>query len=182
MVVKGTSIRNVLSGVEAAFGAEAVARVVSALPERIKRQIEPFVLATSTYPVEVSAALQEAIRTVLGAGSLTANRKVGAAAARIDFSGIYRVFIRVAQYETLLRGLDRAWRQYNSQGTVAWSFIGDGEARGTVRDVEGFNEPMWSSIAGRLETILLLGGASKASVGIETWAPDHVVFVPKWTP
>jgi hypothetical protein len=181
MQVKGTSIRNIFTGVEAAFGASAVERVRAALPPSIRGQIEPMVLAGNNYPVEISAALHDVIRSVLGGGSLVANRRVGAEAARVDFGGIYRVFIRVADYETLLRGLSRAWRQYNSQGEVRWSHIGSGEARGEVVGVDGFTEPMWHSIAGRLETILVLGGARKATVAVGAWSSRDAELAPKWS-
>jgi hypothetical protein len=181
MFVKGTSIRNIFAGVESAFGEQGVMRVKGALSPEWLERVEPVVLAASNYPVELSAAIHEAIRTELGAGGLTANRRVGAAAARIDFGGIYRVFLRVADYETLLRGLDRAWRQYNSQGRVIWEHVGERDASGRVVDVTGFTEAMWTSIGGRLETILVLAGAKKASVHLGECSGTHVVLLPKWS-
>jgi hypothetical protein len=180
--VKGVSVRSLLVAVEASFGRDALRRVIDALPAESRAQLEPVVLASSYYPIALSAALHEAIRTVLGGGSVIANRKVGSEAARSDFGGIYRVFIRMADYETLLGGLERAWRQYNSRGIVRWEHLGAGEARGTVRDVSGYTEAMWHSIAGRLETILILGGAKRASVAVETWASSEVQFHARWTP
>lgn len=181
MQVKGVAIRSLLAAVEDAFGKDGLGRVTDALDPEIRVQLEPVVLASSFYPVAVSAALHEAIRHRLGGGSVNANRRVGAEAARRDFGGIYRVFIRVADYERLLGGIERAWRQYNSHGTIEWQ-RGVHEARGAIRDVDGFTEAMWHSIAGRFETMLLLSGAKHASVQVADWSASHAALHARWTP
>jgi hypothetical protein len=181
MRIKGTAIRSVLLGLERFAGAAEVERVKAAMPAEIRKLIEPMVLASKYYPVTVSAALQEAIRTELGAGSCTLNHRIGMEAARLDFGGVYIVFLRVADYETTLRRLDSAWKQYNSQGEVVWLSIGPTAARGHIRGVSGFNEPMWHAVAGRLEGIILLAGAKKASAKVLSWAPDNCVLDIGWT-
>ncbi len=181
MRIKGTAIRSILLALERLVTPAEVARVKAAMPPEIRRLIEPLVLASKHYPVAVSATLQEAIRTELGGGSCTLNHRIGMDAARIDFKGVYTVFLRVADYETTLRRMDRAWRQYNSQGEVVWQEIGPTFARGTVRGVTGYNEPMWESIAGRLETIIILAGAKKASAKVSTWAEDLCELELAWT-
>lgn len=182
MQVKGVAIRSLLAAIEVAFGAGALTRVTSALSDEIRVQLEPVVLASSYYPIAVSAAIHEAIRHELGGDSLNANRRVGAEAARRDFSGIYRVFIRVADYRRLLEGIERAWRQYNSQGVVEWQHITGHEARCSIRDVDGYTEAMWHSIAGRLESMLLLSGAKHATVAVDDWSAHHVALHARWTP
>ncbi|HTJ82980.1 MAG TPA: hypothetical protein VL400_14770 [Polyangiaceae bacterium] len=181
MLVKGTSVRTILLAIERGFGAEGLARVKSVLPDDVRRQVDVPALASKTYPVEVSAALHDAIRSELGRGSLVANRKVGIEAARIDFGGVYSVFLRFRDYESLLRGLERAWLQYNSRGSVRWEDVAGDHTRGTIEGVDGFNEGMWHSIAGRLETILILAGAKKSSVLVDAWSPQHVAFTVRWT-
>jgi uncharacterized protein (TIGR02265 family) len=180
--VKGVAIRSLLAAIEVAFGAPALGRVTGALSEEVRAQLEPVVLASSFYPIAVSAAIHEAIRYSLGGGSVNANRRVGAEAARRDFSGIYRVFIRVADYNRLLEGIERAWRQYNSHGSVEWQRIGGHEARCAIREVEGFTEAMWHSIAGRFETMLLLSGAKHATVAVDDWSAHNVTLHARWTP
>jgi hypothetical protein len=180
--IKGTAVRSVLEGIEAAYGANALARVKAALPPAVRAEIEPSVLASKEYGVAVNAALHDAVSEVLGAGSIAANRRVGAEAARIDFRGVYSVFLRVADYETLLRRLDRAFRQYNSQGHVTWEEIRPGRAQGRIDGVEGFTEPMWQAIAGRLEALLVLAGAKRATTTVESWSSKHCAFLARWTP
>jgi uncharacterized protein (TIGR02265 family) len=180
VLIKGSSIRGLLEAADRAFGAGARARVVAALDPQTRAQLEPMVLASNLYPIEVAAAIHAAVLGELGAGNMSANRKLGAAAAAHDFSGIYRVFIRLADYRALLTGIERAWRQYNSQGVVEWSLLDRNEAECAVRDVSGFTEPMWHSIAGRFEAMLRLCGASHASVAIADWSASHVLLRARW--
>lgn len=170
-----------LLGLERVAGPAEVARVRAAMPPEIRRQLEPMVLASKHYPVAVSAALQDAIRSVLGGGSCAMNHRIGMEAARIDFRGVYTVFLRVADYQTTLERLDGAWKQYNSQGEVVWSTMSRTFARGEVRGVTGFNEPMWHAVAGRLEATMLLAGAKKASGKVTSWSPDACTLEIGWT-
>jgi uncharacterized protein (TIGR02265 family) len=106
--------------------------------------------------------------------------KLGALAARKDFGTIRRAFIRLADYETLIHATERAWARYNSHGRVEWPHIGDGEATANIQHVRGFTEPMWQAIAGRLFSILELGGAKSASVTITEWSEKAVRYELRW--
>lgn len=182
MQVMGTAVRTLLLAIQSEYGDDGLAKVKAALPESVQRQLEKPVLATVAYPVEVSASLHEAIRTQLGGGTFVVNRKLGMVAARIDFSGVHRVFIRVADYETLLHATARAWGRYNSHGRVEWSNITSSSATGTVKYVVGYTEAMWHAIAGRIETILILGGAKNASCTVQEFTDRQVVYHVLWTP
>lgn len=180
MFVKGTAIRTTLTAIEEVFGAAGLAKVRAALPPEVRAQLGGMVLASQSYPIAVSAAIQEAVRVQLGAGLLHANRKVGAAAGRIDFGGVYRVFLRASSYELMLRSMDRAFRQYNSQGEVIFGRIVPGEAEGSVRGVTGYTEPMWTAIAGRIDALLLLGGAQAATTTVVDWDAEHGDLRLRW--
>jgi hypothetical protein len=88
--------------------------------------------------------------------------------------------LRVADYETMLRRLDRAWRQYNSQGRVLWPELDRSSGRCVVQGVEEYIEPMWHSIAGRVEGLLLLSGAKQASVTVTSWSAEGSEFRVRW--
>jgi hypothetical protein len=180
MEIKGTAIRSMLLGLERVSAPRDVERVRDALPAWVRAQIDAGVLASKSYPVGVSAALQEAIRTELGGGACVMNRRIGGEAARIDFGGVYRIFLRVADYERTLRRLDRAWKQYNSRGGVTLAELSRDHAQIAVDDVEGFNEPMWHAIAGRLEGLLVLAGAAKASATIAAWSAHGCTYEVRW--
>lgn len=180
MQVAGVALRTTLQAVEEEYGHDVRRRVWQALPEEVRAALSPEVVATAFYPVAHQAALHEAVRTVAGGGDLAANRRVGARAARTDFGGVFRVFVLASSYEALLRGADRAFRRYNSQGYVAWDRIGQGEAEGRVGGVEGYVESMWHAVAGRLESLLVLGGAKHAEVRVLTWSSTGMTLAARW--
>jgi hypothetical protein len=180
MQIKGTAVRSILLALERVCSADDVERVKAALSPEIRAQIEPVVLASKLYPIAVSASIQDAIRTELGGGSCAFNHRLGTEAARIDFKGVYLVFLRIADYETMLRRLDRAWRQYNSRGEVLWPELGPSSGRCVVQGVDEYIEPMWHSIAGRVEGLLLLSGAKHASVTVTSWSDQGSEFRVRW--
>ena len=180
MQIKGTAVRATLAAIEHAYGAAGLAKVHAALPAKERTTLTGLVLASTMYPVALSAALHEAIRTALGNGTLHANRKVGIAAGQIDWAGVYRVFLQFSSYEVLLRSMNRAFRQYNSQGELYWDRIGAGEAEGGVRGVSGYTEPMWTAVAGRLEAILVLAGAASASAVLHDVTSEGVLLRVRW--
>ena len=180
MQVKGVALRTTLEMLASELGQGARDRVWSALPPDVRDALAAGLLPSTSYPVAYQAALHQAIRSEVGGGELWANRRVGAAAARRDFGGIYRVFVLASSYERLLRGVGRAFRHYNSQGAVAWEHIGEGSAMGHISEVDGYVEGMWHAIAGRLETLLVMGGAHQASVVVEAWSPTSVTLRATW--
>jgi hypothetical protein len=180
-LVKGTAVRSLLLGLEQATSPADVARVRAAMPEVHRRALEPVVLASKSYPVPVIAAIQEAIRTELGGGGCVINRRAGFEAARLDFSGVYGLFVRVADFQTTLRLMGRAWKRYNSHGEVTVRFHEGQTARVCVDGVAGYNEGMWNSVAGRAEGILTLAGAKKATAAIVSWSPTGCEYQLRWT-
>jgi len=118
--IRGAGLRSTLIAVEQLHGAGGVEKVKAALPAGVRTEIEPSILPVSWYPVEVAAQIHVAIRDVLGGGKWDLSHKLGALASRIDFTGLYRVFVRAVQYDTIWDRAERAWNQYNSQGDARW--------------------------------------------------------------
>src|SRR5262249_39288126 len=78
---KGAAIRGTLRALATLHGDGALAAVKAALRPEVRSQIEPVVLATSWYPIEVSAAIHAAIREIVGRGSWAASHAIGYEAA-----------------------------------------------------------------------------------------------------
>lgn len=180
MHVKATAVRSAIAGVERLFGPEAWMRVRAALPAGVAAELDRPLIPTRMIPIHLSAALHETIREVLGAGDLDVNRRVGVEAARTDFGGVYSIFLRVADYETTLRRLERAWRQYNSQGTLTWVTLTRDCARVVTEGTAGYTEPMWYATTGRVEGILRLAGATAVEVHVLETSPAHCIADFRW--
>lgn len=182
MHFKGTAIRSALLALERVAGKDGLERVMAALPLDVREALERPVLAGGTYDGAVPAALHDAIQETLGHGSLVVNHRVGLEAARIDFGGVYRVFIRLMDYDYVLDRIARAWGQYGSRGELTFGDRGPGRAEVGLRDVEGFTPGMWEAIAGRFEGLLLLSGAKNASVKVVEQTPARARLEARWIP
>ncbi|MEJ7733678.1 MAG: hypothetical protein WKG00_31345 [Polyangiaceae bacterium] len=182
MLFKGAGIRSLLIAIERLEGAEGLAAVKAAAPAGVRARIEPQVLASRQYPVEISAALQIAVRDTIGGGSWEISHRLGVEAAYIDFKGIYRVFLRAMDYGSVWNRIERAFAQYNSQGSVKWTDRTRTSARGQVTGVIGYNDGMWSSVAGRVQGLLLLSGAKEASARAFDGTPQSCSFEATWRP
>lgn len=179
MQVKGSSIKTVLNAVERVAGKPGLQDVLARMvPEHVKL-VEGPVLPSAYFPVAVSADIHLAIRHALGKGTWDANRRVGAEAARMDFGGVYKVFLRLADYDATLDRLGGAWKQYNSAGELHWLARGKDTASCEVQGVDGFNEGQWHSIAGRVEAILLCG-AKRAHATVKLPLPTGAGMVLEW--
>jgi hypothetical protein len=178
---KGAAIKSTLEAIATLHGEAQLASVRDRIPAHLRAQIEPRVLPVAWYPVEVTAALHEAIRDVLGGGRWEASHRIGVEAARIDFTGVYRVFLRSMQYDTMWDRAERAWTNYNSQGTPRWTERGPGHARGIITGVSGFNVGIWEAVAGRLEGLLQMSGARGATIEVKassaTGAELHALWL-----
>jgi hypothetical protein len=178
--IRGAGIKSLLHAIEKVHGPQGLEAVKAAVPEHIREQIEPRVLPVQWYPVQVSASLQVAVRDVLGGGTWEEAHRLGVAAAKIDFGGIYRVFLRAVPYETIWDRANRIWTQYNSQGTAEWTDRREGSARGLIRGASGYNMGLWKSVAGRTEGLLKLAGCRSAAVTIVEASSTHCRLEAVW--
>jgi hypothetical protein len=160
-LIKGTALRSTVSAIPRVAGEGGVARVLAALPPHVRDEVERGPLASKWYPTSFSAALHLAIHDALGGGTWLMNHKVGVEAARIDYRGVYRTVLWALDIDGLLDRLPPSWRQYNSRGEATIE-KGPGRATACVAGVTGFNQGMWTAIAGRVEGLLTMGRAKSA--------------------
>jgi hypothetical protein len=178
--IRGAGLRSLLQAIERVHGHESLEAVRRAVPPQLLEQIEPRILPVQWYPVEISAAFQVAVRDVLGSGKWDEAHRLGVAAAKIDFGGIYRIFVRTVSYETIWDRSSRAWAQYNSQGSAQWTDRREDGASGIVRGAAGYNMGLWQSVAGRTEGMLQMTGLRAASVSIEEASSTYCKFQAMW--
>ncbi len=171
MQVKGASIRTVLLAIENLAGKDGVKAVIETLSPASQKLLEGPILVSTFFPASLSSEIHLGIRQTIGNGNWAMNRKVGAEAASIDFKGVYKVFLRLTDYDATLDRLPGAFRQYNSQGEVRWIERGHESATFVISEIDGFNEGQWESIAGRLESVLLLCGAKSSHVALSHVGP-----------
>jgi hypothetical protein len=177
--LKGLGLRNTLLALEKIHGKEALERVKEAMPARMRETIAQ-VLPLEWYPVELTAALHIAIRDTLGGGSWKESQRIAREAGKTEATGVYRVILRAVQYDTVWDRMERMWPQYYDAGDARWVDRGRGHATAEFRGVAGFNEGMWASIAGRIETLLEMAGARGAAVTVKDPASTHATIEALW--
>lgn len=164
MQTKGAALRNTFAGLTSLHGAKVVRAVLDAMPEEPRAVFEGKIIPAGWYPVSTSAAFHAAIRDVVGKGSWAVSHAISLEAARLDFTGIYRLLLRAVQYDTIWDRMERAWPHYYTQGDARWAERQRGSAIAVCEGVEGFNPGMWHAVAGRCQGLLLLSGARGAQV------------------
>jgi hypothetical protein len=177
---KGAAIKSTLTAIEKLYGAAAYRHVLDAIPEDIRAQITPTVISVRWYPVEVSAAIHLALRDRVGRGSWEPSHAIGVEAARNEFTGIYRVFLRAVQYDTLWERMERAWSHYNSAGRLQWLEQKPGSMSVQIVGVSGFNPGIWQVIAGRTQELLHLSGARSPSCTPRDMSPTSARIEGIW--
>jgi hypothetical protein len=160
-MIKGAALRSMLVATEGLYGADGLAAVLARLSDE-HRAVLAAPLAVQFYPVEISAGFHDALRSVHGKGTWAPSYAVGLAAARIDFTGVYRVLLRAVSYDLLWDRMEAAWKQYNSEGVISLAERGTGFVRGHATGAHGYNGGLWHSVAGRGAGLVLLAGAKSA--------------------
>jgi hypothetical protein len=177
--LKGTALRSTIAAIERIHGRRGLAQVKEALSEGARTALD-HVLSVSWYPVSLSADLHSAVRYTVGRGSWEASRELGREAAKIDYTGVYRVVLRAVQYDTVFSRMELTWRHYYTRGSLAWDHRRPGFTRLMVRGAEGFNEGMWNACAGRGESLLRLTGARSADVSVLDANEQGCTFEAMW--
>jgi hypothetical protein len=177
---KGAAVRGTLRAIATLHGEPALERVMAHVSDEVRRALKPPVLASGWYEISVVAAVHVAVRYVVGRGSWRASYELGIESARQDLVGIHSAFLRALSPENVWSRSQTAWNHYHTQGRTEWRDQKPGSARGLVTDVEGFNEGMWYSVAGRAQTLFQLVGARGAIVEVRDPRPTECAFDVDW--
>jgi hypothetical protein len=179
ITLRGSVLRHNLKAIKNLHGGEGLERVLSALTPELRERVEN-VIGIEAVPVELFAALQEAVRIQVGHGKWDASHAIGSEASRLEFGGVYRVFIRAIQYDDVWDRIQRTWDHIVGSGAFRWIDRSEGHARAEIHGVPGFNLGCWYSAAGRAERMLLLSGAKSANVSIIEHGVGRAVFDAIW--
>lgn len=177
--LKGVGLRNTLASLERLHGKEGLQRVKEAIPPRLREHLSG-IMPLEWYPIEVAAALHQAIRDKLGKGTWAENQRISMEAAKMELSGPYRVLLRAVQYDTVWDRMERMWRQYYDSGEARWVDRGHGHATAEFTGVAGFNDGCWAAVAGRIEILLEATGARGAAVTVKAATSTQATIEALW--
>lgn len=156
---KGVGIRSFLRALEEVYGPAAVVQTLALADAECAAAIrEGRVLPTGWYPIEWVRSLHAAAQQATGAGP-DLSRRLGNAAMRADFRGVYRIFLVVLSPESLISKSARVFSTYFAQGTMTVVASRAGFAHVVFADCAGFDRSLWADIIGSSEAGLQLCGA-----------------------
>jgi hypothetical protein len=173
---KGSALKSLLRAIERKHGEDVLRAVIAGVPDDVRPDLVQPILPVRWYPIRDFASVHAVVRDLVGNGRWEVSRDIGHEAARIDFNGMYRVFIRAVHYDSLWDRIKTAWTHYNSHGESNWDTKDGGTASGRIWNVSGFNPGQWHSIAGRAEEMLIMAGAKSSHVEIIDPLPTSCRF------
>ena len=131
---KAAGINAMLRWIEATKGKPMVARIFDELPLEQRKLLSVKVFDNEWVDDRVAVALIQAIDRVLGAGDGAYFRLVGRVVARETLRGIYRIFLKLAGMDVVVRRANSIWRAYFDTGRFEIVEVGKGFARVRLLD------------------------------------------------
>ena len=183
--VKGIAFRTIGLCFKELRGSEAWERALELMPVELAEGYRYHtLLASSWYPIALYRAAFRSFRGVRNDGPELA-RAVGKLAARHDMSGVHKqILARLISPQALLGMSQRVFNTYYDTGKFELLESRRGFVHCMFRDCLGFDENMWSEVAGSCESLLEIAGAANVRIRLLQGARDgdsNAEFEARWT-
>jgi len=123
--VSGRAFLGLISHVRGTHGAGALAEIVAAAGEPVRRAFATRIRVLDWLPYEAYVAFLRSLERRLGGGDHLFLRSIGAAAGQRDLGTILRVYVALASPERLIRSCTKVWASYYRNAgrmeAVAWA-------------------------------------------------------------
>lgn len=158
--VKGVAFKTIELCFTELRGQAARARVDEHLPAELAEGFRyRTILATNWYSIELYKACFRAFRAATGEGADLA-REIGKLAARHDMAGVHKqILAKLISPQALVGMSQRVFNTYYDTGSFAIEESRRGFIRAKCTGCVGFDENMWSEVAGSCESLLEIAGA-----------------------
>lgn len=156
--VKGSVLKSRLGFVEEHSGADAVGRVLAALPAEDQQALKT-VLTMKWYPFALGKRLDEAIVRELGGGRREFFERLGAASADKNLTTLHASFLVAGDPHAFLAKAPQIYALYYETGRREYARTGEREGVLTTHDAETFSGPDCLTVIGWYRRALELCGA-----------------------
>ncbi len=156
--IKGSVLKTRLAFVEGIAGAEGVEKVLAALPEADRAELQR-ILTVKWYPFEVGKRLDDAIVSALGHGRPEFFERLGAASAEQNLGSIHSGFMAPGRPHEFLAKAPTVYALYYETGSREYQQTGEREGVLTTRDAGTFSAPDCLTVVGWYRKALQLCGA-----------------------
>jgi hypothetical protein len=171
--VKGIAFRSIELCFTERYGPAARERANEHLPARLAENFRlHLLLATSWYPIDEYKACLQAFRAAAGGGADVA-REIGRLAARHDMAQVHKQLLaRLISPGALLSLSQRVFNNYYDTGRFEILESQRGFVRAQARGCAGWDENMWTELAGSSESLLEIAGAKHVRLRIVNGGRD----------
>lgn len=158
--VKGIAFRTISLCFAELRGQEARQRAQEFMPAELADAYRyQTLLATTWYPIEWYCGAFRAFRQATGAGT-DLSRAIGKLAARHDMSGVHKqILAKLISPQALLGMSQRVFNTYYDTGKFELIVSRSGFVQARFSGCRGWDENMWSELAGSCESLLEIAGA-----------------------
>jgi uncharacterized protein (TIGR02265 family) len=146
------------------FGEEAWRRVLGALPEEDRAQLEELILTAKWYPFEVGERLDKAIVDILGEGDQKVFEEIGAKSAHRSLTKVHKSFLTPGDPQAFLEKADVIYKFYYDTGRREYERTGPNSGVLTTYDVKTFSVPDCLTVIGWYKEALRMCGARNVDI------------------
>ncbi|MDX1503715.1 MAG: TIGR02265 family protein [Thermoanaerobaculia bacterium] len=162
--VKGAALQARRACVEEEYGAAEWQRVLEALPAEDADILRGLLLASSWYPFELNARLDDAIVEQVGRGDASIFETLGARSAQQNLTGPHRAFLGGKDPQRFLAMTDRIYGFYYDSGHREYEPTGPTSGVITTYDAETFSETDCMTVVGWYRRALEMCGATSIRI------------------
>ncbi|MBN2533426.1 MAG: hypothetical protein JXB88_11060 [Spirochaetales bacterium] len=157
---------------EKLFGEDTVEAILREIPadkaEKLSRSI---LLASSWYPIRLYQALHLAAQKVTGQGP-ELSEKIGYLTCKEDFTGIYKVYFRIATVNFIFKQGAAMFGRYYKNGKAQVIKTQDKSVHLVYHVVGGFDYSLWRDILGGTRALLELTGSKLVELKVLSGGDD----------
>lgn len=163
------------------LGPDAEAGMLSSLSPGAAR-IYHSVLATSWMPLQEAFEIYAAAAGVLYPDDPCRMRRLGYEVNEIQLAGMYKIFLKVASVEFVVKRVSKIWRTYYDTGEAAVENFTPRSGVLVVRDLPELAESQREYICGFMTSILEYTGAKNISIRRQDDDPRAWRWLINWEP
>jgi hypothetical protein len=157
--VKGQTVISFLKFVDDALPADKRAALMLSVPQRYRDEFtKRMLLATNTYPISVLNAMTIEGAKLAGVPVDDFARRAGRFSAQQGVQGVYRVFVRVLNTNTVLSKAAAMWSTMNTGGKMSSERTSANSAVIRLKDFPNPQSVMCSRVTGWIEHIAEITG------------------------
>ncbi|HPR62866.1 MAG TPA: TIGR02265 family protein [Thermoanaerobaculia bacterium] len=160
MKIKGNIIKSRIAFIKTHSGDEGWKKVLQALPEDDRHQLEGLLTGLSWYSFDLGKRLDDAIIAVLGKGDRSFFERIGRASARENLMGVHKSFLSNGDPQAFMEKSPMIYKFYYDVGYRTYERTGPTSGTLTTFEAETFSAADCLTVIGWYKEGLELCGAT----------------------